>query len=91
MARPVANDSLALLAARVADYSLAGFSFDQHMAAKTSDYQTRLCALDRRCAGTQLARCFAQASKASTFDAQKKSLTEMPLTSCVSKRTVHRL
>src|SRR5207245_579455 len=83
----VANHGLAFLATRVADETFAGWRFNEHMAAKPGHHQTRLGARDLH--GPSPSR-FAQASKASTFDAQKKSLTEMPFTSCELKRTVDR-
>ena len=48
----VADDDLAFLAARVANDPLAGFGFNQHMAAKTCHHQSRLRARQRRSAGT---------------------------------------
>ena len=72
----------------MADHTSAGFGFDQHVATKPCNDQAGLCSGKRR---PGWAGRFAQASKASSFDAQKKSLMEIPFTSCVLKRTVHLL
>ena len=72
----------------MADDAGAGFGFNQYVAAKPCNDQAGFGSGKRR---PGWAGRFAQASKASSFDAQKKSLTEMPFTSCVLKRTLHLL
>ena len=66
------------------NYPLPGLCLDQHMAPKASDDQTGLGASGW---GMGAWVCLQDIS-ASTFDAQRKSLTEMPSTSWVLKRTV---
>ena len=84
----VAHNCLALFTSGVADDSRPGVGFHQHVAAKTCHHKPGVRPLDL---ARSRARRFAQASRASAFDAQKKSLTDRPFTSCVLKRTVHLL
>ena len=75
----VAHDHRVLLAARVAEQAAAVVLLHEAVAAVRSHHQAGL------------KRCHQLPCSASTARAQKKSLTEMPFTSWVLKRSVQRL
>ena len=76
----VADDAVALLAARVAGAAFAVGRLDDDMAAMRGHHAAEV----ERC---ELAQRFSE----STLAAQMKSLSEMPFTECVLKRSVQRL
>ena len=79
-AHAVADDEVALLAARVAQHARAVGCLDDHVAAVGGHHQAGVD-------GAVGAVVGGQASSASTLAAQMKSLIEMPPTECVLKRT----